>query len=145
MEMNYTDSPVRVIQIWFIADRHHQGLPPHYQQIKRQYLPSRLEGDATVTQLISEDSPMEQHMTGRLTATSLPAGGQTKLIAPKADEDLFLYVTDGAGSALNGGSHGLGQYDVILATPQVETVTLQAKAGQDLHFLSFYLPSFLDK
>ena len=145
MEMNYSDTPVRVIQIWFIADRQFQGLPPHYQQLKREHLPSRHEGDATVTQLISDELPMEQHTAGRLTATTIPAGGQTRLVAPRPGEDLFLYVTDGAGRALNGTLRSLGQYDVILATPQVETVTLNAAADQDLHFLSFYLPGFLEK
>ena len=62
------------------------------------------------------------------------------------DEDLFLYVTDGAGSfvAENGREQGtLGQYDVILARPDVETVTVKAGTGRPLDFLSFYLPRFL--
>lgn len=143
VEMNYTDSPVRVIQIWFVADRQHQGLPPHYQQLGRTQLPSVQVGDATVTELIGADSPMDQHMTGRLTATRIPAGGHSQLIAPQPDEDLFLYVTDGAGSAVNGGAQALGQYDVILARPQVETIALQAAADSELDFLSFYLPRFL--
>ncbi len=142
MEMNYTDSPVRVIQIWFVADRNYQGLPPHYQQLSRAHLPAQRQGDATVTQLIGSGSPMQQHVSGRLSATRIPAGGQTTLIPPQAEEDLFLYVTDGKGSALNGGPHSLGQYDVILARPDVEPVTLSA-ADQDLDFLSFYLPRFL--
>ncbi len=144
MEMNYTDDPVRVIQIWFIADRQHSGLPPHYQQLRNNQLPARKLGDATIYSLIGEDSPMEQHMTGRLTAARVPAGGKTSLEAPRPDEDLFLYVTDGAGTALNGGPHTLGQYDVILARPDVEPVALEAAPGEDLHYLSFYLPKFLD-
>jgi len=143
MEMNYTDAPVRVIQIWFIADRQHRGLPPHYQQLRRDQLPARSSGDATVFSLIGDDAPMEQHMTGRLTATRVPAGGQTQLEAPRPDEDLFLYVTDGAGTAVNGERYPLGQYDVILATPEVETVTLSSAPDADLHYLSFYLPRFL--
>jgi redox-sensitive bicupin YhaK (pirin superfamily) len=143
MEMNYTGDPVRVIQIWFIADRQHRGLPPHYQQIRRGGLPTRKAGDATVYSLIGDGSPMEQHMTGRLTAAHVPAGGQTQLEAPQPDEDLFLYVTDGAGQAVNGQVHRLGQYDVILATPAVETVTLRAAPDSRLDFLSFYLPRFL--
>lgn len=143
MEMNYTDHPVRVIQIWFVADRQHRGLEPHYQQLRRDQLPTRTVGDATVYSLIGEESPMQQHMTGRLTAARLPVGGSTQLEAPREDEDLFLYVTDGAGVAANGSTHSLGQYDVILATPETEPVTLSAAADSDLHYLSFYLPSFL--
>jgi redox-sensitive bicupin YhaK (pirin superfamily) len=143
MEMNYTDQPARVIQIWFVADRQHRGLAPHYQQIEQRQLPARALGDATVYSLIGDDSPMEQHMVGRLTAAHVPAGGQTTLEAPRADEDLFLYITDGAGRAINGAAHPLGQYDVILATPQVEPVTLHAAPAGDLDYLSFYLPRFL--
>lgn len=83
-------------------------------------------------------------MTGRLTAARVPAGGKTSLEAPRPDEDLFLYVTDGAGTAINGGPHTLGQYDVILARPDVEPVALEAAPNQDLHYLSFYLPRFLE-
>ncbi len=145
MEMNYKDDPTRVIQIWFIADREHQGLPPHYQQLGRDQLPVSANGDATIYQLIGDESPMEQHMTGRLTATRITAGGQTKLVPPRPDEDLFLYVTDGAGTAVNGSTHTLGQYDVILATPDVETVQLSAGPASELNFLSFYLPRFLSE
>src|SRR5690606_21264682 len=100
-------------------------------------------GDATVYSLIGDGSPMEQHMTGRLTATSVPAGGITQLAAPRAGEDLFLYVTDGSGQAVSSyGAPALGQYDVMLTTPQVEPVTLSA-GTERLDFLSFYLPSFL--
>ncbi|MBZ0299805.1 MAG: pirin family protein, partial [Anaerolineae bacterium] len=144
MEMNYTDDPVRVIQIWFIADRQYRGLVPHYQQLRGDQLPVNRIGDATVRNLIGEDALMEQHMTGRLMATTIPAGGRTELAAPRPDEDLFLYVTDGAGSAANGSRHTLGQYDVILATPEVEPVALSAAPDSDLHYLSFYLPKFLD-
>lgn len=145
MEMNYTDEPVRVIQIWFIADRHHRGLPPHYQQLRHEQLPAHSAGDATIYSLIGDGAPMEQHMTGRLTATRLPTGGSTQLHAPRADEDLFLYVTDGAGTAENGTRHTLGQYDVILATPETEAITLRAAPDADLHYLSFYLPRFLNQ
>jgi redox-sensitive bicupin YhaK (pirin superfamily) len=145
MEMNYSDHPARVIQIWFIADDKHRGLPPHYQQLGRDQLPAHASGDATVTHLIGDDALMEQHMTGRLTATHLPAGGATHLEPPRPGEDLFLYVTDGAGDAANGSAHGLGQYDVILATPDTEAVTLKAVADTSLDYMSFYLPSFLPK
>ncbi|MBZ0294071.1 MAG: pirin family protein [Anaerolineae bacterium] len=143
MEMNYTDDPVRVIQIWYIADRQHRGLHPHYQQIGREQLPARQIGDAAVYSLVGDNSPMEQHMTGRLTATTVPAGGSTTLEAPRADEDLFVYVTDGVGEAnYEGAVSSVGQYDVMLATPDALPATLSA-AEEPLHYLSFYLPSFL--
>jgi hypothetical protein len=53
-------------------------------------------------------------------------------------------VTDGAGQTEHDGeSVALGQYDVILATPQVGNAALRADGGSPLHFLSFYLPRFL--
>jgi redox-sensitive bicupin YhaK (pirin superfamily) len=145
MEMNYSGEPARVIQIWFIADSKYRGLPPHYQQLGRDQLPIHTTGDATITHLIGDDALMEQHMAGRLTATHIAAGGATKLAPPRTDEDLFLYVTDGAGNAANGSAHKLGQYDVILATPDTEAVTLKAAPDTSLDYLSFYLPSFLPK
>jgi redox-sensitive bicupin YhaK (pirin superfamily) len=143
-ELNLWDEPTRVIQIWFIADRQHRGLPPHYQQARPDELPSRRVGDATVFNLIGDGSPMEQHMTGRLTATTVDAGGTTTIQPPRPDEDLFLYATDGAGNGQhNGEGVALGQYDVILATPDVGTITVSADTPNRLHFLSFYLPRFL--
>jgi redox-sensitive bicupin YhaK (pirin superfamily) len=87
-ELNLSDAPVRVIQIWYVAGYQHQGLAPHYQQVGPGQLPSRRVGDATVSQLIGGGSPMEQHMTGRLTATVVPPGGATTLEAPAPGEDL---------------------------------------------------------
>jgi quercetin 2,3-dioxygenase len=143
-ELNLSDEPARVIQIWFVADRQHRGLPPHYQQVGRDALPKQTVGDAAVYTLIGADSPMEQHITGRLTATTIQPGGRTWLAAPRADEDLFLYVTDGAGKSVYAGNElTLGQYDEILATSEVDTVQIQADAGARLHYLSFYLPRFL--
>ncbi|MBZ0288238.1 MAG: pirin family protein [Anaerolineae bacterium] len=138
MEMNYTDQPVRVIQIWFAADRQYRHLPPHYQQVTGSDLPTQTVGSATVFTLMGADSPMEQHVRGRLTATTVPANGVTQLVPPQPDEDLFLYVTDGTGKA---GEFSLGQYDVLLAKPEAEAITIQADTP--LHFLSFYLPQFL--
>lgn len=143
-ELNQGDVPARVIQIWYVADRHHRGLEPHYQQASREMLPAHKVGDATVFGLISEDSPMEQHITGRLTATTVPAGGQTTVEAPNADEDLFLYVTDGSGqSTYETHTDTLGQYDVILGRQDMQTNIISASADADLHFMSFYLPRFL--
>jgi redox-sensitive bicupin YhaK (pirin superfamily) len=142
-ELNRSADPVRVIQIWFAAEPEARPLEPHYQQPARETLPVRASGAATVTHLIGDGSPMDQHMAGRLTATTLPPEGRAPLGAPRPGEDLFLYVTDGAGTAFNGGPHPLGQYDVILATPDVEPVEISAGPDAPLHFLSFYLPTFL--
>jgi redox-sensitive bicupin YhaK (pirin superfamily) len=143
-ELNLKDEPVRVIQIWFLAEPQHYGLPPHYQQIERGALPARKHGDATVHHLIGGGSPMEQHMTGRLTATTVPIGGAATLEPPCEGEDLFLYVTDGAGRFE--GKHAgdsLGQYDVILAREDAPETTITASLTQPLHYLIFYLPRFL--
>ena len=143
-ELNLTDDPARVIQIWFIADRQYRGLEPHYQQAGSDELPRQTIGDAQVYTLIGEDSPLEQHMTGRLTAATVQPGGSTTLQAPRPGEDLFLYVTDGTGqTAYDGADIPLGQYDVILATPEVQAASLTAAGDAPLHFLSFYLPKFL--
>src|SRR5438477_9305362 len=56
-ELNHTDDPVRVIQIWFVADPKYRGLEPHYQQVRRDELPARRAGDATIYSLIDELSP----------------------------------------------------------------------------------------
>lgn len=142
-ELNLTDEPARVIQIWFIADRHHRGLEPHYQQIGCEALPAvHTEGAATYS-LIGDNSPMQQHMTGRLTATTVNANGTAEVQSPRSDEDLFLYVTDGVGEATyNGKTVKLGQYDVILGTPDIKETLIQAGTG-GLDYLSFYLPRFL--
>ena len=142
-ELNRAAEPVRVIQIWYVAEPDGPRLPPHYQQPARDSLPVRASGDATLTHLIGDGSPMDQHMAGRLTATTVPPEGRAPLEPPRPDEDLFLYVTDGAGTVHNGGPHTLGQYDVILARPAVEAVEFHAAADTPLRFLSFYLPRFL--
>ncbi|MFN8374576.1 MAG: pirin family protein [Anaerolineae bacterium] len=140
-ELNLTDDYVRVIQIWFVADRRYQGLEPHYQQLNSRELPQRKVGDAQVYSLIGSDSPMEQHMHGRLTATMLPSGGVTEVEAPQPGEDLFLYVTDGVGHSE---SNSFKQYDVLLARPDMPAVTVQA-GDKALSYLSFYLPSFIGR
>lgn len=144
MEMNYTDHPVRVIQIWYAADRKHRGLAPQYQQIKRDELPVQKIADAAVYSLIGEESPMDQHINGRLSAASIPANGVTSLVLPRAEEDLFVYFTDGTGTASHiNQTANLGQYDVILAAPDAADVSIRA-GDAGLHFLSFYLPKFLE-
>jgi redox-sensitive bicupin YhaK (pirin superfamily) len=144
-ELNLADEPVRVIQIWFAAHPKYRGLPPHYQQPGRTDFCAHRAGNANVTTLIGDGSPMESHLVGgRLTAITLAAGGAVQLEAPREDEDLFLYVTDGAGQAAHAGeSVTLGQYDVLLARPEAQTVTLTATPEAPLHFLNFYLPKFL--
>lgn len=144
MEMNYTDQPVRVIQIWYVADRRYRGLEPHYQQIKSAMMPLQHIGDAAVYTLIGDESPMEHHVASRLTAASVPANGTTSLVLPRENEDVFVYVTDGTGSAEHDGhTNTLDQYDVLLATPHASTATIRAGAN-GLNFLSFYLPKFLE-
>ncbi len=143
-ELNRFDEPARVIQIWFIADRQHRGLPPHYQQLKQSELPVRKVGDAKVFSLISGDSPMEAHVNARLTAAVIPQNGSTTIEAPRTGEDLFLYVTDGAGVVnYDGQAIALKQYDVILATPDLDVATLRASADGDVALMCFYLPTFL--
>jgi redox-sensitive bicupin YhaK (pirin superfamily) len=143
-ELNHGDEPVRVIQIWYVADFKHFGLAPHYQQAPRAALPARRSGGALTYSLIGDDSPMEQHMRGRLTATTLEPDGQTLLEPPRPEEDLFLYVTDGAGEALlPDGPTGVGQYDVLLARSDAPEVSLSGGGDQPLCYLSFYLPRFL--
>lgn len=143
-ELNPFDEATRVIQIWFIADRHHRGLPPHYQQLQRGELPMRTVGDAQVYTLIGDDSPMEQHISGRLTAARLPSG-VTNIEAPRSGEDLFLYVTDGSGSvtSYDGVTTPLNQYDVILARSDFGQAIIETDAPEGVSFLSFYLPEFL--
>ena len=143
-ELNLWDEPARVIQIWYVADPSSINLDPHYQQVKSDKVPTRKIGDATIYQLIGDGSPMEQHMEGRLTATTVQPGGATEIEAPRPGEDLFLYVTDGNGQAEHPYStNTLGQYDVILARPDVDTVKIEAADDEPLHFMSFYLPEFM--
>jgi redox-sensitive bicupin YhaK (pirin superfamily) len=143
-ELNLWDEPARVIQIWYAADPRHRDLAPHYQQLGRAELPAVHNNGATTHQLIGGDSPVEQHMNGRLTVTTIQPGKQTELVPPELGEDLFLYITDGTGQ-LHGddGPIPLGQYDVLLARPDAPTTTLTAAATHPLHYLNFYLPRFL--
>jgi redox-sensitive bicupin YhaK (pirin superfamily) len=143
-ELNVTDQPARVIQIWYMADPKFRGLEPHYQQTGRDQLPVRQVGDAAVYELIGGRSPMQQHMRGRLTATTLEPGGETQIERPKADEDLFLYITDGNGIvSYQHQENILTQYDVILGQPDMQTSVVNATKDSPLHYLSFYLPRFL--
>ncbi|MEL6308922.1 MAG: pirin family protein [Chloroflexota bacterium] len=143
-ELNQSDDPARVIQIWFIADLEHRGLPPHYQQLSKAELPVRRLGDADVYSLVGDDSPMDSHVSARLTATWVDRGGTTFIEAPREGEDLFLYVTDGAGEAhLPSAPTALGQYDVLLARPDTPQITITSSHDQPLRFMSYYLKPFL--
>jgi quercetin 2,3-dioxygenase len=143
-ELNQTDSLVRVIQIWFVADPQFRGLEPHYQQLGRDELPTQRIGEASVYSLIGDGSPMQQHMTGRLTATVVDPGGSTHIVAPQPDEDLFVYFTDGTGQAqYHDEVTPLGQYDVVLERSSADEAVVTADSTAPLHFLSFYLPRFL--
>ena len=143
-ELNRTSEPARVIQIWYVADYRFRGTVPHYQQVHQDQLPERRIGEATIYTLIGADSPVEQHMSGRLTATRVDPGGVAQVEAPQEGEDLFLYVTDGAGeAALDSQGTQLGQYDVVLASPDAPPISFSAAPEEPLHYLSFYLPGFL--
>lgn len=143
-ELNLSDNPARVIQIWYIADPQYRHLQPHYQQLSNDQLPKHKVGDADVFSLIGDNSPMEHHMHGRLTATQLGQTGRTTVENPQHGEDLFLYVTDGAGQVTyNGETHTLGQYDVLLIRPDADHVDITVSNEDSLHYMSFYLPPFL--
>jgi hypothetical protein len=62
---------------------------------------------------------------------------------PQPGEDLFLYITDGAGHIQSDTLDAeVGLYDVLLATPNAEAPVLTA-GDKPLNYLSFYLDSFL--
>ena len=143
-ELNLSDQPARVIQIWYIADPKYRHLQPHYQQLNNSQLPKRKIGSADVISLIGEDSPMEHHMNGRLTATIVPQSGTTTVENPQAGEDLFLYITDGEGKVTyNEETQTLDQYDVLLIRPDATEVQISTSDDSQLDYMSFYLPSFL--
>jgi redox-sensitive bicupin YhaK (pirin superfamily) len=144
-ELNETDVPARVIQIWFAADRKH-GRQPNYQQMPQAALPKRRSGDAEIFSVFGNDSPMDRHMLGdaRLTAAFVPAGGKVELEPPSPNHDLFLYVTEGAGNFRAPDTEkSLGQYDVLIARQDAKDTMLRAAPDQPLHYLNFYLPKFL--
>lgn len=143
-ELNLSDNPARVIQIWYIADPQYRHIAPHYQQLNHEQLPKRRIGDADIFSLIGDDSPMEHHMNGRLTATLFADKGTTTVENPREGEDLFLYVTDGEGQVeYEGEAHPLGQYDVLLVRPDAQDVLITTDNDERLDYMSFYLPTFL--
>ncbi|MCA9890406.1 MAG: hypothetical protein KC546_18630, partial [Anaerolineae bacterium] len=115
-----------------------------YQQLNKDALPVRRVGDADVYSLVGEDSPIDQHITARLTATWVDGSGTTSIEAPQTGEDLFLYITDGAGTAeLPQGEVALSQYDVLLARPDMPQIALTSSADKPLRYMSYYLRPFL--
>jgi redox-sensitive bicupin YhaK (pirin superfamily) len=144
-ELNRTSEPARVIQIWFVADYAYRDTPPHYQQLAGEDLPSRVSDGVKTYCLIGDDSPMEQHVSGRLTATMLQPAKKTQLESPRVGEDLFVYVTDGQGSVReNGRTIPLGQYDVLLASREAGQPEIVAASDSHLNYLNFYLPRFMN-
>jgi redox-sensitive bicupin YhaK (pirin superfamily) len=142
-ELNRTDQFARVIQIWYIADVEHMGLPPHYEQIGLSDMASRHVGDAVVRDIIGPQGATDSHVTARLTSAILPAGGKAAIELPQADEDLFLYFVDGNGRfQTRSQTETIDLYDVLLATPQAETAVIQA-GDRPLNYLSFYLKPFI--
>lgn len=142
-ELNRGDAPTRVIQIWFAVDAAYRHLPPHYEQTPLAAMTPRPVGDGQARQIIGPEGATEAHVPARLTSTAVPGGGQTPISAPQPGEDLFLYVVNGEGELDDGGERRpLSLYDVILATPEMETAVIRA-ADPALTFLSFYLPPFI--
>jgi redox-sensitive bicupin YhaK (pirin superfamily) len=143
-ELNRTDEFTRVIQIWYVADVEYMGLPAHYEQVGLSDMASRPVGDAIVRTIIGPDGATDSHVSARLTATTVPAGGRTTVELPQPDEELFLYFVDGDGHLFTTDQHQpVGLYDVLLASPRAEAPEITAGI-KPLNFLSFYLRPFLN-
>lgn len=141
-ELNLSDRPVRVIQIWFAADPIYMDIPPHYEQIRLADMTPRRNGDGLARDIIGPDGATDAHVAARLTSTVVPPGGRAHMEPPRLGEALFLYVVDGDGHLIwTGGDQSLALYDVVLATPDGDAATLIA-GDKPLTYLSFYLKSF---
>lgn len=144
-ELNRTGRYARVIQIWFVAEPRYMGLAPHYEQVKLAAMPTRQVGDAQVREIIGPGGATDAHVTARLTAATVPAGGRTTVELPQPHEELFLYFVDGRGQLHrvdNGVPQPIDRYDVLLAKPQATAPTVTA-GDKPLQFLSFYLKPFM--
>ncbi|MCB8928361.1 MAG: pirin family protein [Ardenticatenaceae bacterium] len=142
-ELNLTDEFTRVIQIWFVADVEHMGLPPHYEQTKLSSMTTRSVGDAIVRDIIGPNGATDAHVSARLTSSILPAGGSATVELPQPGEDLFLYFVDGNGRFQSPTQQNkIDIYDVVLATPEAETAVITA-GDKPLNYLSFYLKPFM--
>lgn len=143
-ELNRTSHFTRVIQIWFVADVEHMGLPPHYEQTKLSNMVARSVGDAAVRDIIGPNGATDAHVSARLTSSILPAGSTATSELPQDGEDLFLYFVDGNGRfQTSTHQHEIDIYDVVLATPQAETAVITAADDRPLNYLSFYLKPFM--
>ncbi|HEX9921605.1 MAG TPA: pirin family protein [Anaerolineae bacterium] len=142
-ELNQTDEFTRVIQIWFLTDHEHRGLPPHYEQVNLTDMSPRQIEDGQVRDIIGPNGATDSHVSARLTNTIVKPGGQTTVELPQPGEDLFLYIVNGDGqihgSQLN---EDVGLYDVMLARPEAEAPVLKA-GNKPLNYLSFYLKPFI--
>ena len=142
-ELNLTDEFTRVIQIWFVADVEHMGLPPHYEQTKLSSMTTRSVGDAVVRDIIGPNGATDAHVSARLTSSILPVGGSATVELPQSGEDLFLYFVDGNGRFQSPSQQNtIDIYDVVLATPEAETAVITA-GDKPLNYLSFYLKPFM--
>lgn len=142
-ELNLTDEFTRVIQIWFVADVMHMGLPPHYEQTSLSDMTPRRVGDAVVRDIIGPNGATDAHVAARVSSAIVPAAGRTIVELPQEDEDLFLYVVDGYGRMdASQTSHTLSLYDVLLATQAAGHISVEA-GERPLNFLSFYLRPFI--
>lgn len=143
-ELNRSDRPVRVIQIWFAVDPIHRGIAPHYEQIELSDMPARAVGKGLTREIIGPAGATDAHVPARLTSTIVAPGGQAPLEPPGQDEQLFLYVVDGHGRLRTpNDDRPLSLYDVLLATPRAGAATLVAD-DEPLTYLSFYLPPFYE-
>lgn len=143
-ELNLSDRPVRVIQIWFAADVDHMGIPPHYEQVRLEDMRAQLNEDALVRNIVGPGGATDAHIAARLTSTIVPAGGRARLELPQSGEELFLYVVDGEGNISSAGcDQALKLYDVVLARPGAEQAIFEA-GDANLSFLSFYLKPFIN-
>jgi redox-sensitive bicupin YhaK (pirin superfamily) len=134
-----------VIQIWFLVEDKYRHLPPHYEQVSLKQMPSHQHRDGVVRNIIGPHGATDSHVNARLTSTTITPGGQSPLILPEENEDLFLYVVNGQGhikAPKNELAAEVGLYDVVLARPEAEAPTFTA-GEEPLTYLSFYLPKFL--
>lgn len=142
-ELNRSPNFARVIQIWYVADVEHMGLPPHYEQVGLSDMLSRQVGDATVRDIIGPNGATDSHVSARLTSSILPAGGSATIENPLPGEDLFLYFVNGNGRfQTDSQQNDVNLYDVVVATPDAQSATITA-GDEPLNYLSFYLRPFL--
>lgn len=142
-ELNRSDAYARVIQIWFVAEPQHMGIPAHYEQIGLGDMATRSVGDAVVRDIIGPAGSTNAHVNARLTSALLPPGGQATLEKPGPGEELFLYFVNGYGRFHSPTyDETVGLYDVVLAKPEADTAVITADDAP-LNYLSFYLKPFM--